>query len=346
METSSETDNDTELSDSDISTSYTDSDEELITEQSGDEMSAISQPLPDTVDFSLEVEEAEKNPQISDVPVHVLSLESVELSADETEEESELEVSNNEDTEMLADSSCESEVSEVVTTDTVPSDDDPSAVASEHLEALPEETMTPEASSEEVTVTPEAPSEVSKDITVVHAEDSAVIPETLSEYLDVVSEEPTCQVNSDVVEETSDIKLDVPISDVPAETTVEQGQQYSEEPTLQMKPEFPQISTESDIELSDTANIVVPPVEIEPVLETTTPAKTSVQIEPVKDVAAEDVDNTLEDLEDETTAVKGYWSMCTVPCHKICMLFYFVLSLFYHDDMISFLRKAITFFSL
>ena len=151
-----DTSSDTELSESDISTSHIDTDREisdtnLTTEKLSEDTTNIRSPSHDTElttesNISPEVEDPAKKSESCDTPVEYL--ESVDLSADESEPE----VSSTEDTKM-SDTSSKAEVPEVVAIDTVPLDDGPSTSTSVDLgssqEVSSEETLAQEISSEE-----------------------------------------------------------------------------------------------------------------------------------------------------------------------------------------------------
>ena len=401
----SDTSSDTELSESDICTSFSDSDNEipktnLMAEDLSEEITNIRSPSHDTElasqdNISLEVDEFPEKSLSSDTPEEDLRLESVDFSADESEPE----VSSTVD-EMLSDTSSKSEVPKVTTIDAVPLDDGTSTSTSVDLEICPElasnetvaqgvpseETIAQEEPTEEAViqdvlseeiVAPKAPEVVTDqepapvELPVIPVDDLVVISENISEDLDVVPKEPVRPIISETVEETTVVKLpdadfsapdvptqELPIPEVPVESTIEQKHDLSspglqaavvdvnrissdtkttvgevqsidtaEEPTSESETASPLISTVSDVQSSETAHDIA--VELEDSIDkTSTFEETSVQMEPVGDVVADVVLDTMENVVDESTAVEGYWSMCTVQYDKICMRFqlsFFVL---------------------
>ena len=227
-------------------------------------------------------------------------------------------------------------------------------------EILSEETLTPEAPSElEVVTVHITPDE----IPVIPVDDSVIISENLAEDLAVVPKEPASPIIiSETFEEATEVKLpyadepapdlpsqELPVPDVPVESTIERKQELSspelqsakevvpissdteatigdeslntsKEPTSEAQPVSAHISTVSDVESSDTADHIAVADSVDDI---STLEEALVQIEPVEDVAEDEVVGILENVVGESAAVEGYWSMCTVQYEKICMLFHF-----------------------
>ena len=339
----SDTSSDTELSESDISTSFSDSDNEIpetnhMAEDLSEEITNIRSPTHDT-ELSLEVDEFAEKSLSSDIPVEDLRLESVDVSADESEPE----FSSTVDTEMLSDTSGKPEVPEVTTIDAVPLDDGTSTSTSVDLEICQElpskETIAQEVSSEETNaqeepteeaviqdvlseeiIAPEAPEVIAAqepapvELPVIPVDDLVVISENISEDLDVVPEEPTRPIISETVEETTVIKLpdadftapdvptqELPTPEVPVESTIEQNHDLSS-PELQAVVEVNPISTDTETTVGELQSI---DTAEEPTSESET---ASPLISTVSDIqsseTAHDIAVELEDLVDETSTLE------------------------------------------